>query len=347
MVPKGAILFAVLCWTATSCAPARPIETSRDAQDSLVVTSSAGAGSGSLREAISKANRAGHPVTISFSLPEGESILIDKELPHVSGPGTRIVASGVVISDAGCVRADGREGCSGLTIVGPGVRVEGLTSRGFLFDGISVAGEAATDVAVVDCRCEGNRDDGVGVSAGAKRVLVENCHLTGNGFRTKGKGILVFDHAEAILRNNVVERNRDGITVSRRSSVRLDSNLVTHNFDKGVGVSGATLTGQSNRILGNGTGDGERKAPNGDGLRVSLISHVELHDTVIFDSDDAGVVVLGESRVKLDGGRIDSNGGPGVQVRGNAVLELRGVAVEDNGGGRAVVEEEGRLIESR
>ncbi|MFN2427758.1 MAG: right-handed parallel beta-helix repeat-containing protein, partial [Candidatus Binatia bacterium] len=195
---------------------------------------------------------------------------------------------------------------------------------GFTFDGISVRGSDARNVRIGRIEAIDNLDDGVGVSAAAGPVIVHDSLLMGNGFRTKGKGLLVFDDATATLRDSVVVGNRDGVTVTRGSSARLERVLVAGNYDKGVGVSAASLTAASVQVLSNGY-DPERAepSPNGDGLRVGLGGSANFSDSRIAGSGDSGVVVLDTSTVELADCVVERNRGAQTHVAETGRLTQR------------------------
>jgi len=300
------------------------------------VTSAIASAPGGLREALQQANkdRVGRK-RIVFDLGGNATISVFRALPAVSGSRIEIDGTGMVLKGGTCVREDGRDGCSGLVIRGTSVTVRNFTSTGFMFDGISVIGPRARDVSILSSVFRDNLDDGVGISAAAQHVLVQDCTMTGNGFRTKGKGVLVFDSSTATLRNNRVRRNRDGVTVSRNAEAVLEHNRIEDNFDKGLGVSGAVVSGRENIIARNGKHPHEGQAPpNADGLRVGLTSSVKLHDTLIEDNGDAGVVVLNDSTVILDGGHVIANAGVGVVAADNARVSLDRLIVADNAKGQ-------------
>src|SRR4029079_3404868 len=121
---------------------------------------------------------------------------------------------------------------------GPGIVVRRLRTTGFTFDGIAVRGGDAKKVRIESCESFDNEDDGVGISQGASDVVVDGCTLERNGFRTKGKGILVFEYATAQLRNHTIRDIPDGVTVSHRARANLIHNTLDQNFDKGLGVAG-------------------------------------------------------------------------------------------------------------
>jgi parallel beta-helix repeat protein len=185
----------------------------------------------------------------------------------------------------------------------------------------------------------------VGVSHGASEVVVERCTLERNGFRTKGKGILVFEYASAELIGNTVRRNRDGVTISGRARASLIGNTIVDNYDKGLGVTGAEASGRDNVIARNGRdGPDGKPGPNADGLRVTLDSKVSLLNTEVMDNGDTGVVALGSSTVKLQGGRVSGHKGLGVNAREHAVVELREVFFENNGQGEFRIDGEAKLV---
>ena len=313
----------------------------------IEITSNLSSGPGSIRAAIDAANESRTRVRIVSTLEPGTAVYVPRELPPLLAYGVELVGNGLMLKGGSCVREDGRKGCSGLVVEGPMIVVRGLRATGFMFDGISVRG-GATDVRLVDCHAFDNLDDGIGISGGATKIVVENCKLERNGFRTKGKGILIFDYAHAILRNNIVRFNRDGVTVSRGARAELFSNQIVDNFDKGLGVSSAEADGSGNYIARNGKAGSEsgEPAPNADGLRLGIDSTVHLRDTQILDNGDSGVVVLGTSRLTLEGGRIADNRGVGITVGDRAEADLRDVDLGMNGGGRFYLEREGKLRRS-
>jgi hypothetical protein len=221
------------------------------------------------------------------------------------------------------VRLDGRRGCSGLVVEGEKVTLRDLSATGFLFDGVSVRG--GHEVMIRDSRFFRNSDDGIGISDAASGVTIEKCLLEDNGFRSKGKGVLVFDHSHAVLRENRIVGNRDGVTVSKRAHATLERNEIRDSYDKGLGIAGASADGAGNRILGSGAGRSSRGAgPNADGLRVTIDSSVSLSDTVISDSGDVGAVAAGRSRVDLVRPSFTGNRGGDLRVADEAVIVVDG-----------------------
>ena len=279
----------------------------------IAVTTADDSGPGSLREAIERAN--GTPGT-RIEIPDGEGleITLERQLPALRGAGTVLDGGGVTLRESkGCQRSGGKKGCDGLVISGRNVTVRDVRVSGFLLDGIAVRGPNATGVRVQGVHAFDNLDDGIGVSDGAGPVTIEHAILMGNGFRTKGKGVLVFSDAKATVRDSVVIANRDGVTVSRRSNLTLERVVVAGNFDKGIGASAASVRGSDVSVLANGL-DGEEPVPNGDGVRAGLDGRVELRGSLIAGNGDNGVVVLDTSRARLIDCRIEANGGAPTSV---------------------------------
>jgi hypothetical protein len=266
----------------------------------LAVTSTADEGEGSLRAAITAANASPGSV-IEVVLGPDAQISISRALPPLDARGIRFEGGGVTLREStGCVRPPSRAGCDGIVVTGPGITVRDVRVTGFTFDGVAVRGRRARDVRIERVQAVDNLDDGVGVSAGAGPVLIEGALLMGNGFRTKGKGLLVFDEAEAQMTDSIVLANRDGVTVTRGARARLERVVIAGNFDKGLGVSAARASGRFLEIVANGRrGTGAAAPPNGDGVRVGLGARLELDESRIAGNADAGVVVLDTSSATL------------------------------------------------
>jgi hypothetical protein len=318
-----------------------------------VVDSPADDGRGSLRAAMVAANEAAAAMPepagkvpdeanrsrIEIQLSEPAVIEVLSALPPISAPGLVLEGGGALLrSHTDCERPDGRFGCDGLVVVGPQIIVHNLRATGFLFDGFAVRGASAVDVVIKGCASFSNSDDGFGISDHARGVRIVNSVAMDNGYRTKGKGILVFDDAEATSEGNQLLGNRDGFTVSRRARATLIDTTIVGSFDKGMGAAGATLLGRGNLVAANGLGRDGEPAPNGDGLRATLGSIVELEDTRIIGNGDSGVVAIHDSHVTLTGGRIAENGGTGLIATDNAKVWLVGVDLRDNEGKDIVIE---------
>ena len=312
--------------------------------DSVTITSTFGSGPGSVRDAIERANISAAIKRIDTRLPPGTVVYVFRQLPALRAAAVQFDGGGLTLNGATCLRPDGRPGCDGLIVTGPDVVVRNLRTTRFTFDGIAVRGPDAKRVRIERCDAFRNADDGIGISAGAADVVVKDCTLESNGYRTKGKGILVFEYATAELVGNTIRYNRDGVTISRRARARLVGNTIADNYDKGLGITGGEATGSRNLIARNGLpAPGAQPAPNRDGLRVTLDSTVALEDTLILDNGDAGVVALGTSTLRLERGRIAGNGGIGLDAREKATVDLRAVVVENNTGGGIRVEEGAKL----
>jgi hypothetical protein len=289
----------------------------------IEIRSRLSSGEGSIRAAIAAANVATRPTRIVSRLAPGTVVYVFRELPAVAGRNVTIDAAGLVLRGGDCVRLDGRPGCSGLVVTGERIVVNDVAVTGFLFDGVSVRG--AREVVIHGGRLFGNLDDGVGISEAASGVTVESCVIEGNGFRTKGKGVLVFDRSRALLRDNRIVDNRDGVTVSSRAHAVLDRNEILNSYDKGFGVAGASAEVTSTRIIGSGAGTSSRgAAPNADGVRVTIDSTVTLTDSVVTGSGDVALFAGGKSRVELVRSSLAGNRGGEVRVADEAVVTIDG-----------------------
>lgn len=311
----------------------------------LEVTSSRDSGEGSLRDAIEKANAmavspgavaapaaVAEPTRIEMALPAGHVLVVETALPDLTAPGTVLDGGNATIRQADdCVRAGGRKGCDGIVVSGPGITVRRLRIAGFYLDGVSVRGRDTKDVHIEDVHAIDNLDDGIGLSAGAGPVTIERCLLMGNGFRSKGKGVLVFDGSRAAIRDTVAVANRDGISVTRRAGARLDGVWIVGSFDKGLGVSGGRVSGKGDYVIANGDGVGfEERPPNADGLRVGLAGKAELSSTRIEGNGDAGVIALESSSIVLHGGSVGANRGFGIVCDHDATVRADGTKLDGN-----------------
>lgn len=287
------------------------------------VTNAADGGPGSLRSAIVAANRT-RGAAIVVELGEQAEIRLARALPPLAAAGTSLSGRGVTLREApGCRRPGGQRGCDGLVVEAPRVVVTDVRAAGFTFDGLAVRGRRARDVRLTGIEAIDNLDDGLGVSGGAGPVVVEGALLMGNGYRTKGKGLLVFDEATATLRDSLVLANRDGVTVTRGGFATIEDVVVAGSYDKGVGVSAGRLEGRNVEILDSGFDPGaDAPAPNADGLRVGLGGTATLAGCRIAGSGDGGVVVLDTARVELRGCRIADNRGAATAVAERAALSI-------------------------
>ena len=340
--PRFIALLALVVAVTVIAAPAAEEPGSR----TIRVTSRISSGPGSIRAAIEQANATLLPVDIKFELEPGTVIWVFRQLPPLASYGVSLDGSGAVLRGGDCIRDATHKGCSGLRVTGSSIRVRRLKAERFQYDGFSIKGPAR-DIIIEDCQAMNNGDDGIGIAQGAHDVMIKNCVMTGNGFRSKGKGVLVFDGATATVRDSTIRGNRDGATISKGSRAVFINNEISDNYDKGLGVSGATLTGLSNRVIGNGTGSftqTDEPAPNRDGIRIGLNSSVELSDSEVRSNGDKGIVVQDGSKVVLRGGNISDNIGIGVVVRDRARVELWGTSVSGNKGGDIEAHAPARLI---
>lgn len=288
----------------------------------ITVTSDADRGSGSLREAIERANQVPGS-TIEIAGGSDVVIVLERALPALRARGTTVNGGGATLREGKlCERSGRKKGCDGIVVAGANITVRNLRIAGFLLDGVAVRGPRASGVHIEDVHAIDNLDDGIGVSDGAGPVFIDRCILMGNGFRTKGKGILVFSDARATIRSSVVIANRDGVTVSRRAKAAIENTVVAGNYDKGIGASAAAVTGSTVAVLANGR-ERDAPAPNGDGVRVGLDGSVELERSLVAGNGDTGIVVLDTSRATLVDCQIEANGGAPTSVAATARLDQR------------------------
>ena len=344
-VCAGPAATAVVTAGAAAAVLARP--SSAEAR-TIRVTSNADSGKGSLRAAIEEANAAASSSgeTTQIDVAIGNRVLVAASaLPDLIAPGTVLDGGDATIRQGqGCLRPGGRKGCDGIAVSGPNITVRRLRIAGFDFDGVSVRGHDARDVRVEDVHAIDNLDDGIGISAGAGPVVIERCLLMGNGYRTKGKGVLVFDDSRATITNSVAVGNRDGISITRRAGAKLEDVWIVGSFDKGLGVSGGRVSGKGVRIIANGDGIGfDEKPPNADGLRVGLTGKAELSAARIEGNGDAGVIALESSSIVLHGSTIRANRGFGIVCDADARVRADGTTIDSNHRGNVFARSAGRV----
>jgi len=139
----------------------------------VAITSAFSSGPGSVREAIDKANASKSVKRIISRLRPGTIVHVFRQLPTLTAPGVEFDAAGLTLKGGTCLRPDGRHGCDGLVVGGPGIVVRRLRTTGFTFDGIAVRGGDAKKVRIEGCESFDNEDDGVGISQGASDVVVD------------------------------------------------------------------------------------------------------------------------------------------------------------------------------
>lgn len=326
------------------------------AQAEVLVTSLADSGPGSLREALKEANSDGGPTTLRFAV--GGTIRLLTPLPPLSEGDTTI--DGCVAPPPGVrILWPFRSGkANGILIESSGNTVSCLTIENFTVDGISIR-KGANNNLISKNTVIASGDDGIGVALGsAGNVVTENVSV-GN----TNKGILVFDHSDAVITENLLVGNKEGITISTNSTATISHNIVDKNNDNGIAVtrgSEATIsdntlarnkstairlpggpdlpaskaTIQRNTVLANG----------GHGIELLGGSSATIVDNEIIDNSRAGLHGSDQSTALVSSNRITGNaigvllevganfdvgGGPLGSSGGNTLQKNRGVDLKN------------------
>lgn len=158
----------------------------------IVVTTTADSGPGSLRRAILTANRNPGHDTIDFDLPGGEPFVIAPSSPLAAVRGATTIdgTSQPGFSATPVVRLDGRSAgtrTDGLRLFGARILVRGLIIGGFGGDEIKVAGRGRDRL--VDNQIGGLPDGSPAPNAGAGiRIINSKFNTVGGGNRIASNG---------------------------------------------------------------------------------------------------------------------------------------------------------------
>ncbi len=274
-----------------------------------VVTSTADAGPGTLRQEILDANADGVPTLITFDAGVFPAVInLTTRLPAVRGAGDAIDANGLnVIIDGTAVPDAAGQRAIGIRAIAANVTVRGLTIRNFANDGI-YAGASSSDAGALITQ----------VNIAENRVInnLDGIHVSGNA----GPNNLV----EVTIANNRLVNNRDdGITVEGSQSnspgqnevrVVIDGNRIRGSL--GV-ITGGTITGDGIRVLGG----------SGNGSDNQVLA--EISNNLALENIDDGIVVAGA------GGNAASNNSIEASILNN-VVKNNGADASLNGNGIVV-----------
>jgi titin len=298
----------------------------------LIVTSAADSGAGSLRAAITAADRMSGLVTIDFSIGAAGSahiISLKSALPAITGTVTIDGASqgGIGYTGPALIELNGTfagSGTSGLVLTGQNSTIDGLIIEHFAQDGILLKGNATGNTiggttAGTGNVISANRNDGIEIvgSGAASNVVAGNfigttpsgTAATGNSF----DGILIRNGASnntiggtSLAAANVISGNgNDGIEIVNTGT---SNNLVEGNFI-GTNLTGTGAvankfdgvlirTGASSNTIG-GSSSGASNVISGNG------------------NDGVEIVNIGTSNNLVDGNFV------GTDVTGSAALANR------------------------
>jgi hypothetical protein len=290
---------------------------------SIVVTTTANSGPGSLRQALLDANGDGALDSISFAIAAADvpRIALTSALPTVTGP---VTIDGTTQAPAGWVEIDGQAtaAATGLTLAGGGSTVRGLVIDGFGHAGIMLTG--AGNNVVEGCRLGTDPTGSLARSGLAYGVEVSSSPANRIGGTSPGSGNLlsgnlfgIFVHGSAAI-GTLIQANLIGTDAS--------GTLAVPNGATGVWIFGAPQTvvggtdpAAGNVIAGNGT-DGIDIAGAGatdtivQGNAIGFASDLV---TPIGNAQDGVYVSAGAGRITVGGAAgnsIGNNGGAGVRL---------------------------------
>jgi hypothetical protein len=292
-----------------------------------VTTTQDSLSSGSLRDAITKANAdttTVGPDTIAFAIAQGgvPTIVLTSVLPVIARP---VVIDGTTQQPGGMVQISGGGTVDGgLLLSGGNSAVTGLVVNGFVTYGIQLTTGGANTVT----GCIVGLDPTGTVKAGAD--MIRGIWVNGSagnviGGTTKGAGNVLSGNANGVaietagstgntVQGNVIGLGSDGsIIQNSKSGVRIalgaTSTVVGSTSPSGTGRNlisgnaiGVTLrdaASQSNKVEGNYIGTdatGAEARPNGTGILISVANGNTIGGTVA----GAGNVVSGNTGVGID-----------------------------------------------
>jgi hypothetical protein len=298
----------------------------------FTVTTSADAGSGSLREAINLANATAEADEVRFDIPGPgvHTIAPASPLPVVTGPTTIDgrtqpgYAGAPLIELSGAAAGAAADGLVFTTTTGPGI-VYGLVVNRFGRHGVVLAGSSQNQIAgcyvgtdAAGTAAAGNGGAGVVLSGGRS---VNRSVISGNG----GPGVLVNPvnvSGDSIVGNYIgtdatgayaIGNGREGVLVQSGLNTSLRENVISGNASSGIRMTGAaggiSLT---QNFIGTDAA-GQRAVPNGTSPLLPY------HDGVTVEGP--GPVSIGSTpRGDIPGGRnvISGNVGAGISIRGGA-----------------------------
>jgi hypothetical protein len=292
-----------------SAKPRIEILESRVAPATFTVTTLADSGTGSLRDALAKADASPGPDTIKFKLPtppaHGENVILlttgelkSKGNVTITGPG-----SGKLIIDAnnasrvfdfndGSATTDSPTTISGLSII------RGKTSG---FGGGVYSAESLTLNDVVVSQCSALNGGGVvvrGSALASQKVQISNSIVTGNSTTGTVGGLGISGVEEIMVERTIVSGNTAGLGVG-------GAYLGVVAAGTGIAVSGCQVNGNS--------------ASYGGGIDISNRSTLATAKTTVSDTTIAGNVSTGKGAV----------GGGGLLIEHGQTV-ISGSTIENN-----------------
>ncbi|WP_183098165.1 hypothetical protein [Nocardioides pelophilus] len=301
----------------------------------ITVTSAAGGGHGSFRDAIERANALGHEAHIRFAIGVGPvTVRPDAPLPPIAFNGVVDGWTQPGFEGRPLVEIDGgaSPGCAGLEIVASGVTVRGLALTSWTEEGIFVhdADEVSLVGLYVGVRLDGATAAGNGGS-GIHAVRADRCLVGGAGpaavitSGNRGHGLWLEEGARHLrLEGSFVGTDRTGSVAvpNGRSGVKVEQ---AHGALLGGIGDGAANVISGNRLYGIEIG-----GPLARGA-VVVGNHVgtDLTGTVAVPNGRSGVVVYNTPDVRIGGaspreGNVISGGARGGVNLDGSVTVLEG-----------------------
>jgi CSLREA domain-containing protein len=306
------------------------------------------AGTVTLRSAITAANAAAGPDTITFSLPNGSTISPGSPLPTITQAvtidGTSGGKPGIVLSGTAA-----GAGTNGLTLSAAGVTIKGMAIGSFSGAGIEILGPGGDTVA--GCYVGANA---AGTAAAPNHVAgifvfnSPNNTIGGSGANLNlisgntGTGV---DLAGTASKNNVVSFNLIGTNVTGNAALA-----------NNIGVSSELGSGNllsNDLISGNTAGGISLQSGSNNVVRANLVG-TNAAGTGAIANGSFGINVQGETNTSIGVGGfglanvVSGNNGPGIVINGSTgtVVANAIVGMNKNATGALGNAADGILIEN-
>lgn len=321
---RNLVLFCAASFIFVHLVPFSPTDRDRATTSTIVVTSTADSGPGSLRQAVADAN-SGDQITFSSEL-NGQAITllssqtVAKNLT-ITGPGASLLA----IQGPGVV---------GLLAIkgGAEVMVSGLTIR----DGERGVDNQGGDLTIVSCVITGNQAgppwDGAGISNKDGSLTILNSQVTGNSAVYAGGGGIANINSTLTIDSSTISNNSAWFgggagVVNFSGNVVIMNTTVSGNSGHGQGLrNDDTMSIINSTVSNNNTSSGAVENYGG----TMIISNSAIISNTATESDGGGISNTGLLTVTNSTVSGNASNGSGGGIYNETTLNLNNVTITQN-----------------